>query len=205
MGRGFRWRAPNSLTLTICGSRGRCDQPSSNRFHSAPIANKATLAFRVRPMDENPCLPNYDPAFCLKVAKLGAVACLASLIIEVCILAFVDPATSRCPRWIIHGENGQTTPLWLLVGMFTAAPTAWSCFVVLRWKRFSRIFYDDAAGTYTPFPWPKELYRRYKPDPLTFPYNQMFVEVTLGWSLFCTAPLWIMLASCTNLPRYLGC
>ena len=155
-------------------------------------------------MDERPYLPNYDPDFCLKVAKVGAATCVAWLICALLILTLVDPSTSRCPAWTIHSKNGQATSLWVLVGMFTALPTFWACFIVLRWQRFSQKVYDTAAGTYQPFMTPKFIYDRYKPDPFTFPHNQVFVVVNVGWSLFCTAPLWFMLSNCTSLPHYLG-
>ena len=155
-------------------------------------------------MDERPYLPNYDPDFCLKVAKWGAATCVGWLTIALLILTLVDPSNSQCPGWIIHAKNGQATSLWLLMGMFTALPTIWICFVVLRWERFSQMIYDTAAGTYQPFMTPKFLYDRYKPDPFTFPHNRVFVAVNVGWSLFCTGPLWMMLTNCTNVPRYLG-
>ena len=90
--------------------------------------------------------------------------------------------------------------------MFTALPTMWICFVALRWKRFSRKIYDQAAGTYRPYLilMPKSFYDRYNPDPLTFPYNRVFVIMVIGWSLFCTIPLWMMLTNCTDVPRSLG-
>ena len=108
---------------------------------------------------------------------------------------------------MIDTTNGRGTSLWVFVGMFTALPTIWICYNVLRWKQFSQNIYDSAAGTYYgPFPnaLPKKLYDRYRPDPATFQYNGMFVLVNVFWSLFCTLPLWIMLIGCTNLPRYLG-
>jgi len=158
-------------------------------------------------MDERPHLPNYDPDFCLKVAKCAAATCVAWLICALLILLFADPSHGGCPGWTIHSKNGQATSLWLLVGMFTALPTIWICWIVLRWKHFSQKVYDSAAGTdYGPFPnaLPKKLYDHYRPDPVTFPHNHVFVVVNVGWSLFCTAPLWMMLTNCTSLPRYLG-
>jgi hypothetical protein len=157
-------------------------------------------------MDERPYLPTYDPDFCLKVARWGAATCVGWLTIAVLLLALVDPSNSRCPGWTIYTRNGQATSLWFFVGMFTALPTIWICFVVLRWKRFSQRVYDNAAGTYRGFPnlMPKVLYDRYNPDPFTFPYNPVFVVVIAVWSMFCTGPLWMMLSNCTNLSRYLG-
>jgi hypothetical protein len=154
-------------------------------------------------MDGRPDLPNYDPAFCLKVAKWAAASCVGWLTIELLILTLVDPGNSRCPGWFIGNKNGPIS-LWVLVAMFTAVPTIWICYVVLRWERFSQQIYDSAAPTYRPFMTPKSLHDRYKPGPVTFPFNRVFVIAVVGWSLFCTAPLWMLLANCTKLPGYLG-
>ena len=55
-----------------------------------------------------------------------------------------------------------------------------------------------AADTYQPFMMPKFLSDSFKPDPVTFPHNRMFVVVFVGWSLFCMSPLWMMLGNCSN-------
>lgn len=155
-------------------------------------------------MDERPYLPNYDPDFCFEVAKWGAATCVGWLAIALLILTLIDPSTSRCPGWTIYTTKGDAISLWALVGLFTALPTIWICYVVLRWERFSQKIYDSAAGTYQPFMTPSSLYDRYKPDPVTFPHNTVFVFMMVGWSLFCTGPLWLMLANCADIPRYLG-
>jgi hypothetical protein len=65
------------------------------------------------------------------------------------------------------------------VGLFAVLPTIWICIIVVRWKHFSQRVHDSAAGTYRPFIMtPKFLYDRYKPDPVTFPHNLLFVVVT---------------------------
>ena len=156
---------------------------------------------RMQPMDDRPFLPNYNPDFCRKVASWAAASCLVWLTILLLILTLVDPSKGRCPGWTIYAENGAATSMWFLAGMFTALPTFWICFVALRWERFSQKIYDTAADNYQPFMTPKFLYDSFKPDPITFPHNQMFVAVFVGWSLFCTSPLWMMLGNCTNLLR----
>jgi hypothetical protein len=153
--------------------------------------------------DERPDFPNFDPDFCLRAAKWTAVSCVGWLTIELLILTLIDPSNSQCPGWFIGTRNGPIS-LWVLVGMFTALPTIWICYVVLRWERFSQQIYDSAAATYRPFMTPKSLYDRYKPGPVAFPFNLVFVVTLVGWSLFCTAPLWMLLANCTGLLRDLG-
>jgi|KBSSwiStaDraftv2_1062776.scaffolds.fasta_scaffold539202_1 hypothetical protein len=158
-------------------------------------------------MDERPNLPNYDSDFCLKVVKWTAVTCVVWLVCTVLILMFVDPSHDRCPGWAIHSKDGGAMSVWVFVGMFTAFPTIWICWTVLRWEHFSQQIYDSAKPTYYgsfPDALPKKLYDRYRPDRVTFPYNAVFVGVNVVWSLFCTLPLWLMLTNCTSLPRYLG-
>ena len=151
-------------------------------------------------MDERPNLPNFDPKFCLTAAIWSSTTCAIWLISELLILTLVDPNKGRCPGWTIHAENGQGQSLWFFVVMFTAFPTFWICFVVLRWQRFSQMVFDSAADDYQPFMTPKFIYDQYKPNPITFPHNAVFVAVCIGWSLFCTGPLWLMLANCAGPP-----
>ena len=152
-------------------------------------------------MNERPYLPNYDPKFCRKVARISAVSCVVWLMIMLLTLIFVDPSKGKCPGWTIYAQNGAATSLWLLAVMFTALPTFWICFISLRWERFSQKIYDAASDNYQPFLAPKFLYDSFKPDPVFFPHNQVFVAVCVGWSLFCTSPFWLMLGNCTNLLR----
>lgn len=143
---------------------------------------------RIKLMDQRPYLPNYDPDFCRKVGRWAAASCVVWLTISLLILSLVDPSNSRCPGWTIYARNGAATSLWFLVGFLTALPTIWICFVTLRWERFSQKVYDSAAGTYQPFMVPKFLSDSFKPDPVTFPHNRMFVVVFVGWSLSARAP-----------------
>jgi hypothetical protein len=149
-------------------------------------------------------LPNYDPDFCLKVTKWGASICLGLSVAALCILTLVDSTNSRCPGWTFHTKSGQAIWLWPVVGLLTGLPTIWICFIAFRWEYFSQKVYDEAADGDAP-PWmSKRLYARAKPDPVIFPYNEVFVIITIGWCLACTIPLWMMLANCANLPRYWG-
>ncbi|HZO48151.1 MAG TPA: hypothetical protein VFB68_19805 [Xanthobacteraceae bacterium] len=149
-------------------------------------------------MHRRPYLPNYDPDFCLKVVKWGAAICLGWLTIGLLVLGLVDPSSSQCPGWTIYATNGNADSLWISFGLFTALPTIWICFVALRWEQFSQKIYDNAASA--------DLNRNFIAlpygDVTTFPHNTTFVTVTIFWSLFCTAPLWMMLSNCTNLLRH---
>jgi hypothetical protein len=35
-------------------------------------------------------------------------------------------------------------------------------------------------------------------------FDRLFLRVSIVWWLFCTTPLWMMLANCTQFSRYLG-
>ncbi len=60
-------------------------------------------------------------------------------------LLFVEPNAS-CPGWTLQAKNGSTASFWILVALFTAAPTIWLCYTVLRWnEKFSLKFYDSIA------------------------------------------------------------
>jgi hypothetical protein len=161
----------------------------------------AGTRYRMQSMNERPYLPNYNPDFCRKVARWASATCFVWLTILLLILILADPSNGRCPGWTIYAKNGQATSLWLLAGMFNVLPTFWICFIAVRWEWFSQKVFDTAEANYQPFMTPKLLYDSFKPDPVSFPYNQMFVVVFVFWSLFCTSPLWIMLGNCTDLLR----
>jgi hypothetical protein len=153
----------------------------------------------MHPMNENQPLLDFDPDFCRGIAKWAAVICTTWLAIAVCILVLVDPTGSQCPAWTIYDKNGQATSLWLFVGLFTALPTIWICFIVLRWKGFSQIIHGAGADSYKRFLASKGWYDQNKPASFTFPFNRAFVVAVVGWCLFCSIPLWVMI-----LPCYLG-
>jgi hypothetical protein len=166
----------------------------------------------MQPMHEIPKLPNFDPDYCLKVAKWSALFCVSWLIVEVLILTFVDPSGSTCPGWRL--PDGPSTSLWTVVGMFTGAIAIWACVVVFRWDYFGQQMYDGITGTRPPFSISLHLLKKvFKPDPNYVEDIEFWPKQYIhgGWiignvflCLFCASPFWIMLASCTNLPRYLG-
>lgn len=157
-------------------------------------------------MEERPKLPYYDPDYCLKVAKWTASICFGFLIVELLVLFVVDPSDGRCPGWTIYAKNGPVTPLWILVASLTAPLTIWICYVVFHWNYYSqKIYYSIAYGrqkflflTETD---PQELNINHI---FLLNFNRLFLEVCIAWCLFCTFPLWLMIAVCTNIPRYLG-
>jgi len=167
----------------------------------------------MQPIDERPKLPHYDPDYCGKVAKWAASICLGIVIIELLILLFVDPSNGQCPRWNIYHKNGAATSLWVVAGVLTAAPTICISYVALRWEqKFSREMYDSIAYKRRKFPnfGFGVTSKPDNPQNLNFDQifllnaNRLFLEVCIGWGLFCTAPLWMMLTNCINIPRYLG-
>ena len=145
-------------------------------------------------------IPNFHPDYCLKVAKRTVAFCVGILALELLILIGADASTGRCPGWLIYDKNEHTTSLWGVVGLMTAAPTAWVCLVVFRWKSFSQKMYDSIVGDYTPFPnvFTANFRKRFKPDPRNLNTDTLFVGLSIMWCLFCTIPLWIMAVNCIS-------
>lgn len=148
-------------------------------------------------MDHRLELPNFNPDFYLKVLKWGASVCVAWLVIEASILIAVGPDNNRCPGWIIYSKNGSASSLWILVGLFTAVPAAWLCYVVRRWEHFLQKAIDTMMGNR-----PSGLLGIRQDSSAMFlvDSNKLFVGGTIGWCLFCAFPLWMVLTSCTDLP-----
>jgi hypothetical protein len=163
-------------------------------------------------MDDRPKLPNYDPDYCLKVARSAASVCVGITIVELLVLLFVDPHNGRCPGWTIYAQNGSATSFWVLAGMFTVLPAIWIGYVALRWKqKFSQKMYDAIAYRRPMFPHLR-FGRKSRLDSRELNFeqiflldaNRLFLRVNIGWCLFCTFPLWLMLYDCTAFPRFLG-
>jgi hypothetical protein len=165
------------------------------------------------PTSERPKLPHYDPDYCLKIAKWTASACVAVLAIEVLVLMIVDPSAGRCPGWMIGATRQSPMSLWVLIGICTALPTMWICYVVFRWDHFSRKAYESLVGRRSSA-FSRLVGLQGKSDAevsdlnveniFLINFDRLFLEVSIGWCLFCTLPLWMMLADCTRFSRYLG-
>jgi hypothetical protein len=160
----------------------------------------------IHPMAENPErpnfeLPNFNPKFCLKVTKSAASVCVGWLIIELLLLIVIGPSNKRCPGWMAYSENGAATSLWILVGVFTAGPAIYFCYVVRRWDRFCERLSDTMMGNR-----PVGLFR-IRQDPANMfliDTNKLCLRVTIGFCLLCAFPLWMIVTHCTDLPRYFG-
>jgi hypothetical protein len=148
-------------------------------------------------MDERAELPNFNPDFCLKVVKRGASVCVALLVIAVIMLIAVGPHNNRCPGWMIYSEAGSASSLRLLVGLCTAAPAIWFCYVVLRWRHVLQKTIDTMMGNR-----PSGLFG-IKQDPALMFFvdsNKICVRMTIVFCLLGAFPLWMILANCTELP-----
>jgi hypothetical protein len=170
-------------------------------------------------MDERPKLPHYDPDYCLKVAKWTASICIGILVVELLVLLLVTPDSAKCPGWTIYSKNGSAMPSWVLAGIFTGAPTAWICHVVMRWEqKFSQIMYDGIAYRDKRPKFPNLGFGRnsqlgsggLEPPELNFEQifllnaDAMFLRMCIGWCLFCAIPLFWIVTSCIDATRYLG-
>jgi hypothetical protein len=127
-------------------------------------------------------LPFFDPDYCLKVARLSSAVCVALLLIELLLLAVLDPQSGNCSHWVIFPGKPSETHIGLLVLLFTALPTAWICFVSVRWQRFSEKMIKGILA---------------RPD-LIMNHNKVFLVVCSGWALFCSIPLWMLVSNCTG-------
>jgi hypothetical protein len=137
-------------------------------------------------MDENEDfkLPFFDPDYCRKVVQWSSIVCVGWLLIELILLATSNPQTESCSNWTIYpGKPSETHVGWLIL-LFTAVPTAWICFIAIRWRRYSEKIFNDFLQ---------------RPD-LT-DSNKLFLIVCSSWALFCSSPLWLMLSNCTNVFR----
>ncbi|WP_076858456.1 hypothetical protein [Bradyrhizobium mercantei] len=152
-------------------------------------------------MNESPSLLDFDPEFCRRVAKWGAAICLTWLAIAVCILVLVDPTGGACPGWTISDKNGQGTSLWALVGLFTAFPALWLCFILVRWPGFTRWVWDSGQANYKRFVEKKGLDDPSKAASVIFPFDFVFVAVIAGWCLLCSVPIWAMILPCLPIGR----
>jgi hypothetical protein len=83
----------------------------------------------------------FDPEFCGRVVRIGAVACVAVVLCEALFLAVVDSANTRCPGWVIPGRDGNFMSAWVLVA-FVVAWAVWICVIAVRWRWFSQRMID---------------------------------------------------------------
>jgi hypothetical protein len=168
-------------------------------------------------MDERPKLPHYDADYCLKIAAWVVSICVGILTFELLLLLFVIPS-DKCPGWAIYAENGSATSAWIFAGLFTGLPTIWICYVALRWKqKFSQQVYDSIAyrNTRPIFPnlgfgtKPKPDHQERDLEPnfeqiFFLDANALFLRIGIGWCLFCTFPLVLMVTKCTSVLQYFG-
>ena len=146
-------------------------------------------------------LPNYDPGYCLKVARWSAAGCLAVLAVEVLILLIVDPSASRCPGWMVQSQE-RSDSLWLMVLLVTGPLTAWMCFVTLRWNQgFSAMIHDRILHPKSMFGFGNTVEQ--KAQSLLLDFNQLFLMVCASWTLASALPLGFMLCECADLSGYL--
>jgi hypothetical protein len=90
------------------------------------------MAFKDGPAAEN---KYFDQRSCGKVVRIGAVACLATLVGDVLFLVLVDPLHSQCWRAIQKQIGGAS--IWQLapaVGLWAA----WIGLVAIKWDWFAR-------------------------------------------------------------------
>jgi hypothetical protein len=144
---------------------------------------------------------NFDPQFCGKVAKIAAAVCAVLVLCAVIVLTTVDPASTRCPGWLMFPESGRSDSIWILVSI--AAPAAaWLCFVAVCWGWCAQrmigqmnwaeeaLASDPKAGLFSDGDRFKALCT------LFIDTNLLMPIVCLGWAFFCSIPLLVIAAKC---------
>jgi hypothetical protein len=131
-------------------------------------------------------LPYFDRDYCRKVARWSSIVCIAWLLIELTLLAALNPRSGSCSDWVIFRGEPPENHVGLFVLLFTAVPTAWICFISVRWQRSSEKMIKGILA---------------RPD-LILDLNKLFLVVCSGWALFYSIPLWMMLWNCTGVFRF---
>ena len=103
---------------------------------------KEFKAFVSAPVRDEPLPPSLRLDRWHRVAELAVAASLLSAIILVAVLLFVEPP-KQCPNWDVPSQ-GSSTPLRLLLFMWTIPVLAGAAFVVVRWDWTIRKAIDSA-------------------------------------------------------------
>lgn len=137
--------------------------------------------------------PRFDSNYCFKIAKISALVCIALVTIEALTLARVDPSGSRCPDWTIALSGGGAISLAAI--MVICIPAAiWPSIVAFRWRKFAQRVHDSIRRP--PDPLTRSITGLSEPPKIDF--NRLFLVVNIGWCLFCSIPLWLMLGGCAT-------
>jgi hypothetical protein len=94
-------------------------------------------------MNDDFRLPFFDPDYCLKVVRWASAVCVSWLLIELILLAVINPEKGSCSSWTIHSGKPSEVGVWFLVLFFTVVPSVWLCFTVVRWRQFSEKIYNE--------------------------------------------------------------
>lgn len=138
-------------------------------------------------------VPEFDPDYCFRIIRLAALACVLLVIIETLILALVDPGASRCPGWTITLAGGATISPGPAT-VFVCFPAAiFLCVVTFRWRHYVGRVYESIGRPIAP------LTRSTSAGRPNLDFNRLFLVVTIGWCLFCSIPLWMMLGGCAKI------
>jgi hypothetical protein len=140
-------------------------------------------------------VPEFDPDYCFRIIRLAALACVLLVTIETLILALVDPGASRCPGWTITLAGGAAISLGPAT-VFVCIPAAIClCVIVFRWRHFVSRVYGSIGRPIAPFTHSISA----SSGQSNLDVNRLFLVVTIGWCLFCSIPLWMMLFGCARI------
>jgi hypothetical protein len=138
--------------------------------------------------------PSFNSNYCFRITQLTALASVALVALAILILASADPSGSRCPDWNIVLTNGTTMspgPVMLIC----VAAAIWPCIVAVHWRHFAQRISDQIEQS------PHRLLLSLSglSEQPKLDFNRLYLVVSIGWCLFCSMPLWMMLGGCTRL------
>ena len=139
--------------------------------------------------------PSFNSNYCFRITQLTALASVALVALAILILASADPSGSRCPDWNIVLTNGATMspgPVMLIC----VAAAIWPCIVAVHWRHFAQRISDQIEQS----PPSSVVSLSGLSEQPKLDINRLYLVVSIGWCLFCSIPLWMMLGGCARLP-----
>jgi hypothetical protein len=146
-------------------------------------------------LQSGPTHGNFNPSYCRKVIRSGAVAC-AIVILPAVIGLLIQPA--QCTGWLATERNGfATLTSFYIVTSMAALAALWLCFVALRWGWFVQKVINQIQWPQAKAPSENNPIVRFSIESTTRNnVDGLFVAATLGWIGFCTVPLILMVVKC---------
>jgi hypothetical protein len=137
----------------------------------------------------------FDPDFCGRILRVGAILCVALVLITAALLAVARP--SRCPAWAFPADDGSSLPAWPLL-LFTGFWALVVTYYAVTWRRFAEHVLDTARwgeGAFlrgTQPTWYGNWTQFHAMCAALAHYNKLCVATMVGSVLFTAVPLILM-------------